>query len=128
MAASGVAGLSRELARLVAEVVGDDEYGVDTVDEAIRVLSTLRGLVSDQHEKPPSSGLDEAAVPQEFLCPISRRLMQEPVVVETGQVRFLLPSLDSPLGLQWVGVGAFGFLSHGQALKLPSLTAFCRCS
>lgn len=86
MAVNDVAELSRELSRLVTELVGDEDCGVDTIDEAVRVLWALRGLVSDQHEKPPSSKWGEADVPPEFLCPISKRLMQEPVVLETGQV------------------------------------------
>ncbi|KAK4800134.1 hypothetical protein SAY86_025499 [Trapa natans] len=88
MAASGVVA---DLVRLVAEVVGDEDgWGVDTIDEAVGVISTLRELVvppSVRHEKPPaSSGFDDAAaVPPEFLCPISKRLMHDPVVLETGQ-------------------------------------------
>ncbi|OWM67355.1 U-box domain-containing protein 9-like [Punica granatum] len=82
----GVPELSRELSRLAAEIVGEEDCGVDVIDDAVGILCALRGLVSAQDEKPPPSELlDEAAVPEEFLCPISKRLMQEPVVLETGQ-------------------------------------------
>lgn len=75
--------LKKELQRLVKAIVDEDDYRVETANEAIRTLGSLKDLKSN---KSLSLGLDDGlAVPEEFRCPISRGLMMDPVVLATGQ-------------------------------------------
>jgi hypothetical protein len=83
--------LKKELQRLVKAIVDEDDYKVETADEAIRTLSSLKDLKLNSSL---SLRLDDGlAVPQEFRCPISRELMKDPVVLATGQVACLSLSL-----------------------------------
>ena len=87
MAARGME-LKKELWRLVKEIVDEDDYMVETADQAITTLCSLKYL--KQSNNTLSFKLDDHAftVPQEFRCPISKELMKDPVVLATGQVLF----------------------------------------
>ncbi|KAK9998017.1 hypothetical protein SO802_017620 [Lithocarpus litseifolius] len=77
--------LKKELWRLVKEIVDEDDYMVETADQAITTLCSLKYL--KQSNNTLSFKLDDHAftVPQEFRCPISKELMKDPVVLATGQ-------------------------------------------
>jgi hypothetical protein len=70
--------------------------GADAFDEAAAALAALRqaevggsgkGARGPGEEARPAEDADAEAVPAQFLCPISSKIMADPVVVESGQVR-----------------------------------------
>ena len=73
--------IKKQLRKLVKYIVEEEDYRVETAEEAMRALSSLKNLKSSK--KSLSFKLD---VPQEFRCPISGELMIDPVVLATGQV------------------------------------------
>lgn len=89
--------IKKQLERLVKAIVDEDDYRVETTDEAIRALSSLKGL---KLKKSLSFKLDGHGnlldVPEDFRCPISGELMKDPVVLATGQVTisYLLSPFD----------------------------------
>ncbi|KAL6146879.1 hypothetical protein ACLB2K_057556 [Fragaria x ananassa] len=72
--------IKKQLRKLVKDIVEEEDYRVETAEEAMRALSSLKNLKSSK--KSLSFKLD---VPQEFRCPISGELMIDPVVLATGQ-------------------------------------------
>ncbi|KAG6700508.1 hypothetical protein I3842_08G115600 [Carya illinoinensis] len=75
--------LKNELRTLVKMILDEDDYKVETTDEAIRTLRSLRVL---KFNKPLCMKLEDlCAVPEEFRCPISRKIMRDPVVLTTGE-------------------------------------------
>ncbi|KAJ7973584.1 RING-type E3 ubiquitin transferase [Quillaja saponaria] len=89
--------LKEKLQRLVKIIVDEDDYSVETTDEAIRTLSALKYLKPKKDSL--SWKLDNLLVPEEFRCPISRELMRDPVVLATGQ------TYDRPLIERWLKEG-----------------------
>lgn len=81
--------LKKELERLVKAILDDDDYKVEIIDEVMRILSALKELKFNTSSKSLML-VDDTVVPEEFKCPISRKLMADPVVLATGQVRALV--------------------------------------
>lgn len=80
--------LKNELRTLVKMILDEDDYKVETTDEAIRTLRSLRVL---KFNKSLCMKLEDLwAVPEEFRCPISRKIMRDPVVLTTGEVLSML--------------------------------------
>ncbi|XP_041020591.1 U-box domain-containing protein 9-like [Juglans microcarpa x Juglans regia] len=75
--------LKNELRTLVNTILDEDDYKVETTDEAIRTLRSLRDLNFDKSLCLKLE--DHSAVPEEFRCPISRKLIRDPVVLATGE-------------------------------------------
>lgn len=75
--------LKREVSRLLEMIAKEDECTLETVDEAIRTLQLFTESRLKTAEKKPRGG---RGIPEEFLCPISKRVMVDPVVLENGQV------------------------------------------
>lgn len=96
--------LKKELQRLVNVIVNldeddDDDYhfNVNTIDRATQTLCALKELKS---KRPVSLKLhDSLACPHQFLCPLSKELMRDPVVVATGQ------TYDRPFIQRWLKGG-----------------------
>lgn len=80
--------LKNELRTLVKTIVDEDDYKVETTDEAIRTLRSLRDLKFNKSLCFKFEDL--SVVPEEFRCPISRELMRDPVVLANGEVLSLL--------------------------------------
>jgi hypothetical protein len=85
------AALRRQLRKLVATITAGNA-GADAFDEAAAALASLReaevggsGKGARGEETQPAE--EAEAVPPQFLCPISSKIMADPVVVESGQVR-----------------------------------------
>lgn len=78
--------LKKELQRLVNAILDEEDFSLEITDEAIRLLTALKEL---KFEKSSDSLklVDDTVLPDEFKCPISRKLMADPVVLATGQVR-----------------------------------------
>ena len=76
--------LKEKLQGLANTIVDGDDIPVGIVDEAIKILSSLKDF---KLKMGLSQKLDDLAVPPEFRCPISRELMKDPVILATGQVR-----------------------------------------
>ncbi|KAA8538944.1 hypothetical protein F0562_025636 [Nyssa sinensis] len=88
--------LKKELKRIVKAIVDEDDYTVEATDRAIQTLCALKDF---KLKHTPSLGLDNLTVPDEFLCPISRELMRDPVVLATGQ------TYDRPFIQRWLKDG-----------------------
>ncbi|XAR60914.1 Ubiquitin--protein ligase [Bertholletia excelsa] len=89
--------LKKELQRLMKAIVDDEDFSVDTVDQASKTLSALKDLKS---KKPVSLKLDEvSSCPEEYRCPLSKELMKDPVIVATGQ------TYDRPFIQRWIKSG-----------------------
>ncbi|KAB2626268.1 U-box domain-containing protein 9-like [Pyrus ussuriensis x Pyrus communis] len=77
--------IKKQLERLVKAIVDEDDYRVETADEAIRTLASLKDLKSQKSfsfklaEGGSHGGGVLAGVPKEFICPISGELMADPV-------------------------------------------------
>ncbi|CAL9003717.1 unnamed protein product [Prunus brigantina] len=100
MVAAKAMEIKKQLERLVKAIVDEDDYRVETADEAIRALSSLKGL---KLNKSLSFKLDGHGnlldVPEDFRCPISGELMKDPVVLATGQ------TYDRPFIQRWLNEG-----------------------
>lgn len=77
--------IKKQLRRLVKDIVEEEDYRVETADEAIRALSSLKDFKTSKQTLSFKLG-GGVHVPQEFRCPISGELMIDPVVMATGQV------------------------------------------
>ncbi|KAF8017634.1 hypothetical protein BT93_H2738 [Corymbia citriodora subsp. variegata] len=84
--------LKNEVSRLLEMIVKEDECTLETVDEAIRTLQRFaEARWWKTLEKKP---LVQQGIPEEFLCPISKKVMVDPVVLENGQTFDRLPIQD----------------------------------
>ncbi|CAN1269275.1 U-box domain-containing protein 9 [Linum perenne] len=70
--------LKKELQKLVGSIVDDDDYSVETVDQASAALKELLRLKSSRKKSPPSP-------PTAATCPLSKEMMRDPVILCTGQ-------------------------------------------
>ena len=102
------AALRRRLRRLVATVAAGSA-DAEAFDEAAEALAKLRdGELGPRKDRAVAAGggvdkggTEAAAVPEQFLCPISSEIMRDPVVLASGQV--LACYLAFPrLGSGWV--------------------------
>lgn len=83
--------LKDKLWKLVKTIVDTDDFTLQTADDAIATLSSLKDFKFRRNgPKSFSDKLDDFALPPEFRCPISTQLMTDPVILSTGQVPFLL--------------------------------------
>jgi hypothetical protein len=89
------AALRRRLRKLVVNITAGSA-GADAFDEAAAALASLReaevggsgkGARGEEETRPAAEEAEAEAVPPQFLCPISSKIMADPVVVESGQVR-----------------------------------------
>lgn len=94
--------LKERLWKLVKTIVdSDDDYSLQTTDDAIATLSSLKDFkIKNKNNNSLSSKngttksfshkFDHFAPPSHFLCPISSQLMIDPVILSTGQVLLFL--------------------------------------
>lgn len=82
--AAKVMEVKKKLWKLVKTIVDEDDYKIETADEAIAALCTLK-FFKDSKESLSFKVDDALAVPQQFTCPLSKNLMKDPVVLSTGQ-------------------------------------------
>lgn len=96
--------LRMELKKTIAEILDDGGVSEDrgetdgssrvlkAIDEAVRMLNLLREVESKLPDSDTSSSSPTSLpeVPKEFKCMLSHAIMSEPVVIASGQVRFLL--------------------------------------
>ncbi|KAJ6877251.1 hypothetical protein NC651_030092 [Populus alba x Populus x berolinensis] len=73
--------LKKELEKLVETILVEEDYREEVTDEATRILSVLKELKF----KKSSKVVDNTVIPEEFICPISKKIMNDPVVLATGQ-------------------------------------------
>ncbi|KAL9379276.1 hypothetical protein Peur_027758 [Populus x canadensis] len=73
--------LKKELEKLVKTILVEEDYRVEVTDEAMRILSVLKELKFEKFSKV----VDNTVIPEEFICPISKKIMNDPVVLATGQ-------------------------------------------
>ncbi|KAL9379278.1 hypothetical protein Peur_027760 [Populus x canadensis] len=73
--------LKKELEKLVKTILVEEDYRVEVTDEAMRILSVLKELKFEKSSKV----VDNTVIPEEFICPISKKIMNDPVVLATGQ-------------------------------------------
>ena len=59
-----------------------------SIDEAIRILNRLKIVESKKRKRESDSSSVE--VPKEFKCTLSKTIMIDPVIIFSGQVRFLV--------------------------------------
>ncbi|OMP05903.1 Armadillo [Corchorus olitorius] len=93
--------LKKELQRLVRTIVADEDYSVDTIDQAKDALCALRELKFNKRSSPttPTSSLklhEALSCPDEFRCPLSKELMRDPVILASGQ------TYDRPFIQKWL--------------------------
>jgi hypothetical protein len=114
--AEEAAALRRRLRRLVAAVAAGTANATD-FDEAADALAALRGAElgprKDNRAGAAAAGgrkasIETAAVPEQFLCPISSGIMRDPVVLASGQV-----ILSPWLTLGWVGLDCRAAVAAG---------------
>ncbi|GMJ08989.1 ARABIDOPSIS THALIANA PLANT U-BOX 9, plant U-box 9 [Hibiscus trionum] len=91
-AGARAAELKKELQKLVNTIVDDEDYSVHTIEQAKHALSALRELKLQKRSTATSC-------PQEFICPLSKKLMSDPVVLASGQ------TYDRPFIQRWLKSG-----------------------
>uniref|UniRef100_A0A2P2L417 Spotted leaf protein n=1 Tax=Rhizophora mucronata TaxID=61149 RepID=A0A2P2L417_RHIMU len=79
--------LKKELQKLVKTILDDDDYRVETVDQAKEALCALKELKMKNRSLSLKTR-DLMSCPEEFKCPLSKELMRDPVILCTGQVSF----------------------------------------
>ncbi|KAF3777400.1 U-box domain-containing protein 9 [Nymphaea thermarum] len=83
--------LKRVLERLVREIPDEEGSGGGECEEGgvaevfDRISKTVAALRDLKLRRTLSQRLESAAVPEQFICPISSELMKDPVVLATGQ-------------------------------------------
>lgn len=86
--------LKKELQRLVRNIVDDEDYRTETIDQARETLFALKELKMKRRSL--SLKLRETVLcPEEFKCPLSKELMRDPVVLSTGQVSVSFKGISS---------------------------------
>ncbi|XP_047327905.1 U-box domain-containing protein 9-like [Impatiens glandulifera] len=128
--------LKFQLTKLVDVITETADYSIDTIDHAIRVLSSLRNSNRQPEdsllhfsanpeqdsrrifstEASPSIPVVSTAVPEVFRCPISGELMMEPVVLASGQ------TYDRPFIQKWLKHGKRTCPLTQKMLNDPNLT------
>uniref|UniRef100_A0A0E0J1M8 RING-type E3 ubiquitin transferase n=1 Tax=Oryza nivara TaxID=4536 RepID=A0A0E0J1M8_ORYNI len=102
------AALRLRLRRLVAAVTAGGVGGEEAFDEAASALAALRDAELGPPPKDrPGAGAERrrsghaeaAAVPEQFLCPISSEIMRDPVVLASGQ------TYDRRFIQEWLSAG-----------------------
>lgn len=88
--------LKRELQKLVKAIVDADDVDLEATDRALQMLRDLKELKlkksmslklrSGYNNQETVSGM----TPEEFICPLSKELMRDPVIVANGQVMILV--------------------------------------
>ncbi|KAK9041057.1 hypothetical protein V6N11_016181 [Hibiscus sabdariffa] len=99
-AGARAAELKKELQKLVKTIVDDEDYSVHTIDQARAALSALREL---KFHKPSTASLrlhEPLSCPEEFICPLSKKLMSDPVILSSGQQTY-----DRPFIQRWLKAG-----------------------
>ncbi|XP_062223307.1 U-box domain-containing protein 9-like [Phragmites australis] len=107
-AAEEATALRRRLRRLVAAVAAGSA-DAEAFDEAEEALAKLRDSeIGHRKDRPGAGGgtaggnrgaNSEAAVPEQFLCPISSEIMRDPVVLASGQ------TYDRRFIQEWLSAG-----------------------
>ncbi|XP_039039418.1 U-box domain-containing protein 9-like [Hibiscus syriacus] len=97
--------LKKQLQRLVKTIVDDEDYNLHSIDQARDVLSALRAVKFNKRSTvstvTSSLKLHEplSCPPQEFVCPLSKKLMRDPVILSSGQ------TYDRPFIQKWLKAG-----------------------
>lgn len=81
--------LKKELQKLLEAIVKDEDLNLKKVDRAQQMLSVLKDLKLKKTADLELQCQDSVpvAVPEEFKCPLSKKLMSDPVILCTGLVR-----------------------------------------
>lgn len=91
--------LKRELRVLVKAILEDEDnnnYAIeDAIDRAKELLSALKDLKAGKR----TTSFNSLSCPPEFRCPLSKRLMRDPVIISTGQ------TYDKPYIQKWLKAG-----------------------
>ncbi|CAI9090950.1 OLC1v1025848C1 [Oldenlandia corymbosa var. corymbosa] len=88
--------LKTELRKAVQSIVEGEDYALEDTDRAMQSLSSLKRFLS-MRSSPESVSVD--LPPPEFVCPISGKLMSDPVVIASGQ------TYDRPSIQEWFADG-----------------------
>ncbi|XWS36607.1 hypothetical protein CRYUN_Cryun20dG0099300 [Craigia yunnanensis] len=97
--------LKKELQRLVRTIVDDEDFSINTIDQAKDALCALRELKFNKRSTATTttSSLklhDETlSCPEEFRCSLSNELMRDPVILASGQ------TYDRPFIQKWLNTG-----------------------
>ncbi|KAF2284563.1 hypothetical protein GH714_027094 [Hevea brasiliensis] len=90
--------LKKELEKLIRTIVDDDDYLIETIDQAKDTLCALKEL--KMNKRSLSLKLRQTlSCPDEFKCPLSKELMRDPVILATGQ------TYDRPFIQKWLKSG-----------------------
>ncbi|OMO87847.1 hypothetical protein COLO4_20543 [Corchorus olitorius] len=108
--------LKKELERIVKMILEEDDYGIETTIEAIRILSCLANL---KMKKPVGLGIDDKVLSDKFKCPLSGEIMGDPVVLGSGQ------TYDRPHIQKWLNDGNLTCPLSKQVLTHSILTPNC---
>ncbi|GAV69728.1 U-box domain-containing protein, partial [Cephalotus follicularis] len=87
--------LKKELLKLVKEITDTDDYKAELANDAMKVLCSLQELKF----KKKQVTFKNNDVPVEFQCPISGKIMSDPVVLASGK------TYDRPLIQRWLNEG-----------------------
>ncbi|GER53093.1 U-box domain-containing protein 9 [Striga asiatica] len=103
--AERAAELKKELQKLVRAIVDEDDVNLEAVDRAHQMLTAMRDLKLKRAASVKLRGrqcdreMDYSAAPEEFVCPLSKELMRDPVIIATGQ------TFDRPFIQKWLKAG-----------------------
>lgn len=90
--------LKREFNKILTEILsyggGSKDHGetgvlMKAIDEANRIINSLREVEPETDILSPSPV--KMDVPKEFKCTLSKKIMIEPVIIASGQVRTSFP-------------------------------------
>ncbi|CAA0836039.1 U-box domain-containing protein 9 [Striga hermonthica] len=104
-AAARAAELKKELQKLVRAIVDEEDVNLEAVDRAHQMLTAMRELKLKRASSVKLRGrqcdreMDYSAAPEEFVCPLSKELMRDPVIIATGQ------TFDRPFIQKWLKAG-----------------------
>ena len=99
--------LLRVLVKAILEDEDNTNYAIeDAIDRAKELLSALKDLKAGKK----TMSFNSSSCPPEFRCPLSKRLMRDPVIISTGQVSFTARNSIFINFLAFVNIYISGFL------------------
>ncbi|KAL4340757.1 hypothetical protein GQ457_08G013490 [Hibiscus cannabinus] len=116
MAEKDEAELKKELESAMKTMLDKDEYTIEKTVQVIRILTRLTDL---KVKKPSALGLDDTILSERFKCPISGQIMDDPVVLASGQ------TYDRPYIENWLKQGNLTCFRSKQVLSHSFLTPNC---
>ncbi|GMI84618.1 ARABIDOPSIS THALIANA PLANT U-BOX 9, plant U-box 9 [Hibiscus trionum] len=108
--------LKKELESVVNKMLEEDDFRIEKTVQAIRILTRLG---ESKLNKPAGLGIDDPILSESFKCPLSGKIMGDPVILASGQ------TYDRPYIENWLNQGNLTCFQTKEVLSHSFLTPNC---